>query len=602
MIRHLKTDCMRWLFVIYFFSGVIITSYAQTLPASRSVDWTLAGLRDTTTNGFAEIEMQARGAVGDGATPNDAILAEVLSSIPAPGAILKFPDGNFLFNNTINLPSNVIIRGAGADNTTFTMNLGGTGHAFNIQGVPDNTNTTTLMESALKDSYSLVVDYAVHFSRGDWIQIIMEDAHLVTSAWAAHTVGQIVSIDEVVDNSIRLASPLRMNFDLTHLPYIRRIDPIQNTGIECLKIERTDNTAPQQSSNIQFSYATNCWVMGIESHNCTFSHIEAEHCSNIHVSKSYIHHAFDYGSGGRAYGVMLHFTTNECLVENNVFEHLRHAMILQAGANGNVFAYNYSFDPYWHTSDPWLSADAAGDMVLHGNHPYSNLFEQNICQNIVIDDSHGPNGPHNTFFRNKAERYGIYFSASNSPNQNFLGNEIPNTNFPYSLVNYSIKGTGHFIYGTNNKGAIDPPGTEMLPDLSYTYLNQPDFIPLEQWAAIGTPNIMGAATIPSLERYNSGDIFSNACGSITTATKHLSGTDEDILIFPNPIKSQVTIESKVFIKNLTIINELGQVLYTQDNIGMSGQIDTKTWATGVYFMLINTDDNQFSVKKTAKIR
>ncbi len=40
-----------------------------------------------------------------------------------------------------------------------------------------------------------------------------------------------------------------------------------------------------------------------------------------------------------AYGTMLHFTTGECLIENNIFEHLRHSTIVQAGANGNVFGY-----------------------------------------------------------------------------------------------------------------------------------------------------------------------------------------------------------------------------------------------------------------------
>lgn len=90
---------------------------------------------------------------------------------------------------------------------------------------------------------------------------------------------------------------------------------------------------------------------------------------------------------------MIQFTSNECLVQNNVFDYLRHAMILQAGANANVFAYNYSFNPFW-TSTP---SNSAGDMVLHGNYPYLNLFEQNQGENIIIDNSHGPNGPFNTF-------------------------------------------------------------------------------------------------------------------------------------------------------------------------------------------------------------
>ena len=65
-------------------------------------------------------------------------------------------------------------------------------------------------------------------------------------------------------------------------------------------------------------------------------------------------------------------------------------------------------DPFW--TGTVLPSDAAGDLVLHGNYPYANLFEGNILQNLVVDDSHGLNGPYNTFFRNRADNYGIVMS------------------------------------------------------------------------------------------------------------------------------------------------------------------------------------------------
>ena len=82
--------------ILFILIGV--SCFSQTLPISRSVDWTLAGLRDTTTNGFIEIDMQALGVVGNGTTPNDSIVDNVLLSINNSGAILNFPSGNFLFN------------------------------------------------------------------------------------------------------------------------------------------------------------------------------------------------------------------------------------------------------------------------------------------------------------------------------------------------------------------------------------------------------------------------------------------------------------------------------------------------------------------------
>jgi hypothetical protein len=95
------------------------------------------------------------------------------------------------------------------------------------------------------------------------------------------------------------------------------------------------------------------------------------------------------GGGGKGYGIMVQNTSGDCLIENNIFRHLRHSMILQAGSNGNVFGYNYSIDPYW--TEVSLPSNAAGDIVLHGNYVYANLFEGNLGQQIVIDDSHGIN-------------------------------------------------------------------------------------------------------------------------------------------------------------------------------------------------------------------
>ena len=254
---------MRLLFVFFYFFCLYLTGFAQTLPPERSVDWTLAGLRDATTSGFVQIDMQTFGAIGDGVLPNDSIISDALSSITGPGAILQFPSGNFLFNNTIVLPSNIIIRGQGPGSTTFTMSLGGAGVGIDIRGSYIDQDTTSFVQSAVKDSIQLIVLNTAKFSIGDWVQIIQLDTDLVTSSWAKNTVGQIVKIEDIVNNKIVLASPLRMDYDMTRSPYMRKINPVQNVGIECLKIHRTDDTAPQQTSSVFFRYAVNCWVTGI---------------------------------------------------------------------------------------------------------------------------------------------------------------------------------------------------------------------------------------------------------------------------------------------------------------------------------------------------
>ena len=583
------------IFILFYFNG-----YSQNLDPSRCVDWTLAGLRDTTTIGFLEINMQDQGAIGDGITPNDNIIDKVLSSKTDEEIILNFPTGDFLFNNTINLPSNVIIRGQGAESTSFTMDLGGAGHSICVQGSSINSDTSSIIQSAPKDSNYIFVLNTNSFAIGDWIQIIQNDSDLVTSTWAYNTVGQIIEIINIQNNKLILNSPLRMDYNTNRTPYILKIIPVKNVGIECLKIKRLDDTAPTQTSNIFFYNATNCWVRGIESENCTFSHIEARRSSNLYISKSYFHHSFSYGSGGRGYGVMIHSTSNECLIENNIFKHLRHSMILQSGANGNVFAYNYSTDPHWST----FPANAAGDLVLHGNYTYANLFEQNICQNIVIDDSHGPNGPHNTIFRNRAEGFGIFFSATNSPNQNIIGNEITNINFPYSVINYNILGNNHFVYGNNNKGIIHPAGTDTITDLSYAYKQKPAFLPSIQWVGIGSPNIIESASIPAQDRFLSGDIFSNACGNSTVGISENIKIDNNVIIFPNPSHGDFNIKLDEESNNIRInLFSFNGTLIRTDNYSSKDLINYKLNETdGIYLIQILNNNKSIGWFKIVKVK
>jgi hypothetical protein len=554
--------CTRILVLVTFLISNAI--FSQTLTDPRKVDWSVAGLQTTNSSAnFQSIDMANFNVVGDGVTPNDTFLSNALSSIGNNESILKFPEGTFLFNNTITLPSNVVLKGVRADKTIFKVDLSSSGgHSIQATGALSSI-TSTLSSPATKDNNYVNVSDASNFSIGDWVKIFQNDTDLVTSTWAYNTVGQIVKISNIVGNKISLVSSLRLSCPMARAPYIKKINPVKNVGIECIKILRVDDTAPTHTSNVFFNFAVNSWVKGIESEYCTNSHVNAMNSSNLYISKSYFHDAFGHGGGGRAYGVILQATTNECLVENNSFRHLRHSMLLQSGANGNVFAYNYSTDPYW--DDSATGTNSAGDMVLHGNYPYSNLFEQNICRNIVIDNSHGPNGPHNTFLRNRAEGYGIFFSSSNSPSQNFLGNDITNTSFPYRFVNYNISGLDHFIHGNNNKGTITPSGTNVLLDESYTYGSKPDFIPLTQWAAIGTPNSPGVGSIPARDRFNNSTIFNNCCTTFWTGVtdtnwntasnwdNKLPTNDMDVSIPNGPINQPViTGTTGVTVNDLTV--------------------------------------------------
>lgn len=573
-------------FKILFYCFLFVTSFswAQVLPSNRSVDWSLAGFRGVIPDYPNVVNISNYGGSGDGMGSNDTAFMNAVNSLSGADGVIYFPSGTFIFNSPITLRSGLILRGASSDSTTlkFDIAIGNSSDAINITGTASNT-TAMITSNADKDSSFINVDDASEFTAGDYLKLSFNDSSILFSTWAYGTVGQIVKIESIASNKIFFTNPLRLSYDIVKNPEITKLNMITGVGIECLKIHRADQTIGQ-TSNINFNYAAQCWISGIESFKCNFSHIEINRTTNISITGSYFHDAFAYGGGGQGYGISCQTTSGECLIENNIFKHLRHSMLLQSGANGNVFGYNYSIDPFW--TEPSLPANSAGDMVLHGNYPYANLFEGNIGQNIVIDDSHGKNGPYNTFLRNRGELYGIFMNNNPaSDNQNFIGNEVTNTGI--SLGFYFISGTGHFQHGNNVKGTIYSTGTNVLTDTSYYYSSVPYFLQsIPNWPSVGIPNMINSGTLPAKERFS--DAYYTTCSSsVPTGLDKDSASSVLLSIFPNPSHEILYVNTNVNLNEpiyLSVYNCIGSVTGEYFITSSSQPIDLSSYTKGIYII------------------
>ncbi|MCE9539581.1 MAG: T9SS type A sorting domain-containing protein [Bacteroidetes bacterium] len=569
---------------LFYFLIVNAFSYAQVLPLNRSVDWSLAGFKGVIPDYPTVLDISNYGGLGDGVGSNDTSFMNAVNSLSGANGVIYFPSGTFIFNSPINLRSGLILRGASSDSTIlkFDLGIGNSSDAINIKGNASNL-TAQLTSNVNKDSSFINVDDASGFTAGDYLKLSFNDSSILFSTWAYGTVGQIVKIKSIASNKIFFENPLRLSYDIVKNPVITKLNMITGVGIECLKIHRADQTTGQ-TSNINFNYAAQCWISGIESFQCNFSHLEINRTTNVSVTGSYFHDAFAFGGGGQGYGIICQTTSGECLIENNIFQHLRHSMLLQSGANGNVFGYNYSIDPFW--TEQSLPANSAGDMVLHGNYPYANLFEGNIGQNIVIDDSHGKNGPYNTFLRNRAELYGIFMNNNPaSDNQNFIGNEVTNTGI--SLGFYFINGIGHFQYGNNVKGTIYASGTNVLNDSSYYYSAIPFFLQsLPNWPSVGIPNLINSGTVPAKERFS--DAYYTTCSSsVTTSLNKDDDASGHLSIFPNPSQELLYIKTTENISDqidLSIYNSIGSISGHYFITSSSQPIDLSSYSKGIYII------------------
>ena len=431
--------------ILIFLLAAICSVDGQSIPVNRRVDWTVAGLQVPEPMYNNVVNINNFGGNGNGIVPNDVALQAAITSLGTDSGTIYFPAGSYAFISPITLRSGLVLRGESASQTILLFNLGG---AFDLITMLGNRTATTskLTASAVKNSTAVVVNNGNLFNPGDYVKLYQNDSALVLDIFKS--VGQILHIKSISGNTLTFFSQLRRNFNLSDSPRLEKLSLTTGSGVECLKIKRLDSTIMQQT-NINMDYAARCWLKGVESDSANFAHVSISNSTNIAISGCYFHGAFGYGPGGQGYGISVNRTTGECLVENNVFRHLRHAMLVQSGSNGNVFTYNYSREPYKTENTPF---DLSGDIVLHGNYPYANLFEENIVQNIVVDASHKTNGPFNTFFRNRAESYGVLYSNLAGDSSNAAGNEITGTG--PNQGNYIMYGAGNFEYGNNVKGII----------------------------------------------------------------------------------------------------------------------------------------------------
>lgn len=513
---------MKKFYLLVIISGIYYSAVSQQLTATFGgspvkLDWQRAGFPGDTVPSYSIVkDITTFGADNTGATSTNAAFTAAVNSLSGANGVIYFPPGNYLFTASLKPRSGLILRGAGSGNTTLTFNLPVEGDLIRVVGTAGASTTVTAAVQQYSNQVT-VTDPGIA-SMGSFVKIYQNnESSLINDTWADNTVGQIALLKSKWDNTFTFYTRQRRAIPLSGAPTAQVLNMIKGVGIECLKIKRMDvDLVINQTSNIFFGYAAFCWVKGIDSDSTNFAHITIANSTNIEVTGSYFHGAFSYGGGGSAYGVVCHLSTGDCLIENNIFRNLRHAMLLQAGSNGNIYAYNYSLQPK-RTEIP---SDFGGDIAMHGNYPYANLFEGNIAQNIGADASHGKNGPVNVFFRNRALHYGISFTSGSGDSSIVMYNEVTATGnssvFP-SLALGSFGTTGANTIASKNHrqksgGVIGDMESRFTPNETTTYTHflepaRPYFFDTDL-QPMGYPGTYNAAIgIPARDRFVAGGLM-----------------------------------------------------------------------------------------------
>ncbi|NLP02824.1 MAG: dockerin [Fibrobacter sp.] len=428
-------------------------------------------------------------------------ITRAIEAVPSEGGVVYFPAGSYYFSGTISIgKNNVVIRGDGYDKTKLLHDH--TGLCFDVVAYKRG-QWQNLPGGFTKGSKTVTVDDGSKFTVGAFAEIqqandppLMYTDQAWIQSWADNAVGQLFEVVNIEGNNVTFRTPLHYDVRSDLNPQIRPQGFVRGVGFENFYIERLQ----EGNSTFQFKNAAYCWVRNIESYHTRKMHITNNTTIGCEFRDSYFHRSFSYGDGGAGYGVEFGFHSTDGLCENNIFDSLRHAMMVHIGTVGCVFGYNYSINPVQGEGETNLNTGwDPCDISLHGHYAQMNLFEGNVVQEIGIADYWGPMGPGNTFLRNVVQGPGIYLS-DNSHLQNLVGNTSKkwiDDGSSTGTIRHGEKVNGVYVWDESIENRV------IL--VSYYLKNKPAFYGSMEWPSIGSDIENGKN--PAQLRWESGKLI-----------------------------------------------------------------------------------------------
>ena len=548
---------------------VVGTLFSEIIPSINRIVWTPGipsdVILDKPINMANVVDF---GADNSGSTDALDAINGAINSISTDGGVLFFPAGTYKINGSIEINnSNITVKGEGADKSKLIFYNPTRSSCIEI--VTYGRGDWQSVSGYSKDATTLSVADGSKFTVGEFAEIQQENdsSFMYTDpewnqSYAQNVVGQFMEVTGINGNELTLKRPLHIGYQDKFSPEIRPQRLIKGVNIEDLYIEmKTDS----DKFIILYKNAAYGAVRNIESYHTRKAHVASESTIGCEVTGSKFSRSYDYGGGGHGYGVTLGYHTTDWLVENNIFDSLRHAMIFSKGANGNVISYNYSQNVLQGSgetdlNDGWIPPDISS----HGHYPYMNLIEGNSAQEVGISDYWGPSGPGNLYFRNRIlsgeTSDGIsYYDVTTK--QNIIGNSA------IVIRDGDGKAFGNLEHGNVIDGTLlwnDTILDHTLPN-SYYLTEKPLFFGTVNWPLYG-PVEGFTEKLPAQIRFEGGTVSINS----SLALNH----NKEVLL--SQMGTEINLLNAQNYRTVSIFSLNGRELFSKDIVGNSGEISIKS--------------------------
>ena len=423
-VRYLRFVRYTWLILFFgfhcsfFVFGLTWAPASTNIPSDRLVDWSVAGVwyngvQGVPTSYTLGVDATASPYNCDKTGVND-ITSGLQAAINACAAnhYVYLPAGTYKLLGQVTIgKSNIEIRGAGPGQTII-MYYGSGQYTPAIYFVGTNTNFYADCENGTNTGND-VWNMASGYTKGS-------NTIVVSSGGSNFKAGDIVFLDELNDpsvaintdpsgniqtyqglapdgsravveqgivksvsgNTITLVDPMDFTYQSSLAP---RAIIMTHGAVTCSGISNLTMNGANQTDGyaILFQYCAHCWGHHVEITNFARKGFMLTygtcHCE---IRRNYIHDS-KAANSDIGYGIGMQPAGNRNLVIDNIGNNV-HVLCDQETSSGNVIAYNCC--PNTRLYDPTWLIPAYGS---HGCFSHMNLFEGNVGNMILLDNTHG---------------------------------------------------------------------------------------------------------------------------------------------------------------------------------------------------------------------